>query len=58
VDCKVVSNKESCVCTNTKCERRGVCCECLRAHLAERGLPACIRALDWVVVEPEAGATS
>ena len=54
MECNVTPNKDTCPCQNTKCERRGVCCECLRAHLGARGLPACIRALDWVAVTPVA----
>ena len=50
MDCKVESNKEKCACPNTDCERRGVCCECLKAHLASRSLPMCMRKLDWIKV--------
>ena len=31
MDCKVESNKEKCACPSKDCERRGQCCECLRA---------------------------
>ena len=50
MDCKVESNKEKCTCANVECERRGICCECLRAHLSSRSLPMCMRKLDWIKV--------
>jgi len=50
MDCRVESNKEKCACPNHDCERRGTCCECLRAHLAGRTLPMCMRKLDWIKV--------
>ncbi len=37
------SNETTCPCTATDCPRHGVCCECLRAHLAGGGLPACVK---------------
>jgi hypothetical protein len=37
------SNEQTCPCTATDCERHGVCCECLRAHLSGGSLPACAR---------------
>ncbi len=27
------SNEQTCPCTATDCERHGVCCECIRAHI-------------------------
>jgi len=36
-------NEQQCKCTATDCERHGACCECLRAHLADGSLPACVR---------------
>jgi hypothetical protein len=36
-------NKDQCVCTNTDCERRGLCCECIASHRSKGGLPACVR---------------
>jgi len=46
--CRVDDNKDQCSCTSTDCERRGICCECLRAHLAQQSLPSCMRELDWI----------
>lgn len=38
-------NQEKCPCTSEDCPRRGTCCECLRAHLANGSLPACAHSL-------------
>jgi hypothetical protein len=50
MECKVKSNKDACPCT-AECERRGACCDCLRAHVARKSLPACLRGLDWIQVK-------
>jgi hypothetical protein len=34
---------EYCNCTNTECERRGICCACVVNHKAKGNLPACLR---------------
>jgi hypothetical protein len=34
-------NLEQCPCTYESCERRGICCECLRHHRTAGELPAC-----------------
>ena len=36
-------NLEICVCTNSECERRGICCFCVANHKANGNLPACLR---------------
>ena len=36
-------NAEQCTCGAEDCERRGVCCECVRAHRAKGNLPTCLR---------------
>ena len=41
MECKKEENKEHCNCTYPGCPRKGICCECLRKHLANRQLPAC-----------------
>ena len=51
MECKVATNKDSCACGSEKCERRGICCECLRYHLSKKSLPACVKKLDWVKVD-------
>ncbi|MCX6819161.1 MAG: hypothetical protein NT129_04150 [Candidatus Aenigmarchaeota archaeon] len=44
---KACSNKKinegDCPCSETNCERHGICCECIRYHIRHGSLPACIR---------------
>ena len=40
-ECKKEQNKKGCNCSYPGCERRGICCDCLRYHLASKELPAC-----------------
>jgi hypothetical protein len=35
------ANLAQCNCTYEPCERKGICCECLRYHRASGELPAC-----------------
>ncbi|MEE8360022.1 MAG: DUF6485 family protein [Candidatus Omnitrophota bacterium] len=35
-------NKEGCPCTYEPCDKKGVCCECLKYHLSMKELPACV----------------
>jgi hypothetical protein len=39
----IVLNNEECPCTNMECARRGLCCECVRAHRKSGRLVACMR---------------
>jgi hypothetical protein len=41
MDCKKEMNRANCDCTYEPCNRKGVCCDCLRYHLGSRQLPAC-----------------
>jgi hypothetical protein len=41
MDCNKTRNSKDCNCTYEPCSRKGVCCDCLRYHLASRELPAC-----------------
>lgn len=50
MECKVEKNKQGCACPSKSCERNGICCDCLRAHLARKSLPMCMRKLDWIKV--------
>ena len=50
MDCKIEANKQTCTCGNAGCPRRGLCCECLRFHVARKSLPMCLRGLDWLKV--------
>lgn len=34
-------NLESCNCSYEPCERKGICCECVRYHRLKGQLPAC-----------------
>ena len=40
VECKLNENKVICNCTYP-CEKKGMCCECLRYHLSRGEVPAC-----------------
>jgi len=39
-ECKKEQNKKDCNCTYP-CEKKGVCCDCLKYHLSRKELPAC-----------------
>ena len=41
MECNKEQNLERCGCTSMSCERRGMCCECISAHLAKKQLPGC-----------------
>ncbi|MCX5726700.1 MAG: DUF6485 family protein [Candidatus Saganbacteria bacterium] len=41
MECKSKINKTFCNCTYEPCERKGVCCDCIRYHLRSHELPAC-----------------
>jgi hypothetical protein len=41
MDCKREDNLNHCTCTYGGCARRGICCDCLKYHLAMRQLPGC-----------------
>jgi len=41
MDCKAAQNAANCGCSYTTCGKRGVCCECLVSHLADKELPGC-----------------
>lgn len=34
-------NLKDCPCTYPGCEKKGICCQCLRYHLSRGELPAC-----------------
>lgn len=40
VECKVRENKMICNCSYS-CNRKGLCCSCVRYHRDRRELPAC-----------------
>jgi len=39
--CRKPENLKSCPCTYPSCERKGMCCECIRHHRERDQLPAC-----------------
>ena len=41
MECKQKENLENCNCSYAGCGKKGICCECLKYHLASRQLPAC-----------------
>jgi hypothetical protein len=41
MECKQPRNLAQCACTYASCERKGLCCDCLRYHLQSRELPGC-----------------
>ncbi|HUV80921.1 MAG TPA: DUF6485 family protein [Patescibacteria group bacterium] len=41
MECKQKENLKNCPCTYAGCPRKGICCECLKYHLADEELPAC-----------------
>ena len=40
MECKKSANLKGCNCTYP-CDRKGLCCECVRYHRGRRELPAC-----------------
>jgi hypothetical protein len=40
-ECTVEQNKTKCNCTYEPCNRKGICCECMRYHWAMGELPGC-----------------
>ncbi|MDH4300172.1 MAG: DUF6485 family protein [Dehalococcoidia bacterium] len=41
-ECNREQNKANCNCTYEPCDRKGICCECMRYHLRSGELPACL----------------
>ncbi len=41
MDCNQSKNLQKCSCTYQPCSRKGICCECIAYHLANRELPGC-----------------
>ncbi|MBZ1345278.1 MAG: hypothetical protein KY055_01375 [Candidatus Nealsonbacteria bacterium] len=41
MNCKRDFNLKNCLCPYPNCPRKGVCCHCLKYHLAKNQLPAC-----------------
>ncbi len=41
MECQKVENLKDCPCTYPDCERKGICCECIKYHREKKELPAC-----------------
>jgi hypothetical protein len=41
MECNKPKNLKNCNCSYEPCPRKGMCCECIRYHLAMHELPAC-----------------
>jgi hypothetical protein len=41
MECKQHENMAFCSCSYEPCQRKGVCCECIKYHLKNRELPGC-----------------
>ncbi|MCF7907015.1 DUF6485 family protein [Patescibacteria group bacterium] len=41
MDCQKGENLKNCPCTYVGCPRKGICCECVKYHLARQEMPAC-----------------
>lgn len=41
MECKKTQNLKNCTCSYPGCGKKGVCCDCLAFHLANRELPGC-----------------
>lgn len=43
-DCpNIETNEARCTCTSQDCERHGLCCQCLAAHMEANSLTHCLR---------------
>jgi len=41
MECKKEENKKFCPCTYPNCDKKGMCCECIKYHREKGELPAC-----------------
>jgi len=41
-ECNVQANTAKCTCTYEPCNRKGICCECIRYHLGMGEFPGCL----------------
>lgn len=40
-ECKLAENLKDCSCTYMSCNKRGLCCECVKYHRAKKEIPGC-----------------
>ena len=41
MECKREENLQECTCSATTCQKRGICCECVRSHRERSEIPGC-----------------
>lgn len=41
MECQREKNFKNCPCTYPGCDKKGICCECLKYHRERNELPAC-----------------
>lgn len=41
MECTREENLKDCTCTYTSCQRRGICCQCVRHHREKGEIPGC-----------------
>ena len=41
MECQKQNNLKRCNCTYEGCSKKGICCECISSHIANKELPAC-----------------
>jgi len=41
MECKKEENLKNCPCTYPNCDKKGICCECIKHHRERGELPAC-----------------
>ena len=41
-ECNVKKNQKNCGCTYSGCDKKGLCCECIKYHSRMGQLPACL----------------
>ncbi|WP_459895276.1 DUF6485 family protein [Desulfurobacterium crinifex] len=42
MECKREENLKSCACTYVYCNKRGICCDCIRSHRERGEIPGCL----------------
>ena len=42
MECQREENSKDCNCTYPGCNRKGICCECIKYHWQRNELPACL----------------
>jgi len=41
MECRKEENLKNCPCTWEYCDKKGICCECIKYHLNNNEMPAC-----------------